>query len=76
MITDKLENYRLYSRMSDRIAIALMYLLTTDLKSLKKGKYIIEEDEIFAQVSEYDTKPSEEVKWEAHCKFVDIQVLI
>jgi YhcH/YjgK/YiaL family protein len=76
MITDRLEYYNIYTRISDRIANALMYLLTTDLKSLEKGTYIVEEDEIFAQVSEYVTKPADELKWESHFKFVDIQVII
>ena len=76
MITDKLEYYNIYTRISDRIANALMYLLTTDLKSLENGSYTVEEDEIFALVSEYTTKPAIELKWESHFKFVDIQVLI
>ena len=76
MITDTLENFKLYTRISDRIATALIYLLTTDLEALKPGKYIVEEDEIFAQVSEYSTKLVDEVKWEAHSKFTDIQVII
>jgi YhcH/YjgK/YiaL family protein len=37
---------------------------------------VVEEDEIFAQVNEYTTKPVEELKWESHFKFLDIQVII
>ena len=76
MITDKLEYYNIYTRISDRVANALMYLLTTDLKSLENGISVVEEDEIFAQVSEYVTKPATELLWESHFKFVDIQVII
>jgi len=76
MITDKLEFYNIYSRISDRLASAMVYLLTTDLKSLEKGNYVVEEDEIFAIVSEYTTRPVEELKWESHFKFLDIQVII
>lgn len=76
MITDKLEYYNIYTRISDRISDAFLYLLTTDLKSLQIGNYVVEEDEIFAQVSEYITKPAKEIKWESHFKFVDIQVII
>jgi len=76
MITDKLEYYNIYTRLSDRIASALMYILTTDLNTIEKGTYVVEEDEIFAQVSEYNTKPAEDVKWASHFKFLDIQVII
>ncbi len=76
MITDKLEFYNIYTRISDRIATAMMYLLTSDLKALAPGTYIVEEDEIFALVSEYRTKLPDELKWESHNKFVDIQVMI
>jgi YhcH/YjgK/YiaL family protein len=76
MITDRLEFYNIYTRISDRIANAMMYLLTTDLKTLEKGSYVVEEDEIFALVSEYETKQADELKWESHFKFVDIQVMI
>ena len=56
MITDKLEFYNIYTRISDRIATAMMYLLTSDLKALAPGTYIVEEDEIFALV--VNTEPS------------------
>jgi YhcH/YjgK/YiaL family protein len=76
MIIDQLGNAKLYSRINNRFAIALHYLETTDFSEMAVGKYEVEQKEIFAIVSEYNTKNIEEAKWEAHRKYIDIQYII
>lgn len=39
------------------------------------GKYVLSED-VYVSISEYDTKPSDECFFEAHKKYIDIQLLL
>ncbi len=56
MIFDKIENRALYSEINARIKAALNYISSTNLDSIKLGKHIIDGDNIFALVNEYETK--------------------
>jgi YhcH/YjgK/YiaL family protein len=76
MIIDQLENSRLYAAINVRLAVALSYIQNYDLASLEIGRHPIEEDDIFALVSEYETKDLDNSRWEAHQKYADIQLLI
>ncbi len=76
MILDKIENYKLYANISNRINIAFDYLLNTDLEKIESGKHLIDGENIFALVQEYDTKEKEEGKLEGHYKYIDIQYVI
>lgn len=76
MIADSLENADLYARIDDRLAVGFRYLQTTDFSSLAPGKYLIEDSEVFATVSEYNSKKPEDARWEAHRKYADIQYVI
>ena len=76
MIVDKIENAKLYYNLGDRMKKALDYIKQTDLKSLQPGKYEIDGDNIFALISEYQTKAESEGKLEAHRKYIDVQYVI
>lgn len=55
---------------------AFNFLKTHDLANLDTGKYIIDSGNVFATVSELAPKNKEEVKWEAHRNFNDLQYVI
>lgn len=76
MITDKLQNAKFYYSLGERFKTAFEYLENTNLVSLKNGKYEIYGDNIFVSVQDYETKPIEQGRWEAHKKYADIQFLI
>lgn len=76
MIVDKLENGTYYYGIGTKIQKALEYLRNTNLAELESGKYQIENYDIYAMVSEYDTKPVEGVLWEAHKSYIDVQYII
>lgn len=76
MIIDKLDNITHYYGLGSRMKKAFEYLKNTDLDQLEQGKYQIENDEIFAMVSEYDTKEVEDALWEAHKNYIDIQYMV
>jgi YhcH/YjgK/YiaL family protein len=76
MIVEVLVNADLYAAIDDRLAVGLRYLQITDFSKLEPGKYLIEDNEVFASVSEYNSKKPEDAKWEAHQKYADIQYII
>jgi YhcH/YjgK/YiaL family protein len=76
MIIDKLENGTYYYSLGARIQKALQFLRDSNLAELEIGKYHIEDNDIYAMVSEYDSKLMEGVLWEAHKRYIDIQYII
>jgi YhcH/YjgK/YiaL family protein len=76
MIIDRITNAHLYSSLSPAIQRAFEYLQQTDLVALANGKYEIDGENMYISVQEYDTKPKEQGKWEAHRRYIDIQYMI
>ena len=76
MIKDQLKNAELYSALSRRFAVAFEYISTTNLSTLENGRHEILGSEVYAAISEYQTKPESEAKWESHKKYADIQIVI
>jgi len=76
MVIDKIENYKLYEGLGERIAKGLKYIKDTDLAQIELGTYKIDGDNIFAMVQEYDTKELCDAKLEGHFKYIDIQYVI
>ncbi|MDR2760666.1 MAG: YhcH/YjgK/YiaL family protein [Rickettsiales bacterium] len=79
MIFDKLENFSFYASLNPRFNAALRWINSADIKKLppNAGKITIDGDNVFAFVNEYNTKlPSEELFFEGHLKYIDIQLMI
>jgi YhcH/YjgK/YiaL family protein len=76
MVIDKIENYKLYQGLGERIAKAFEYINLTELSQTPVGKYEIEDDKIFALVQQYETKDIEGANPEGHHKYIDIQYII
>ena len=52
------------------------FLLETDLNELAEGRYDIKGDEVFVQLSSYETKTPADKLPESHRKYADIQFII
>ena len=76
MVVDKIENYRLYSTLTNRLAKGFEFIINTDLVAIESGKYEIDSDDIFALVQEYDTKEEQDCVLESHHQYIDIQYII
>lgn len=76
MILDQLESLDCYRGISKNLDIAIDYLQKTDLKALTNGSHQVDGDRVLANVMTYETKRPEEGKFEAHRKYIDIQVVI
>jgi YhcH/YjgK/YiaL family protein len=74
MVFDSIENYKLYTNLSPRIASALKIAAETDFNKLEDGKYPVDGNNLFYMVQRYKTAPIME-KIEAHRKYIDIQLM-
>jgi YhcH/YjgK/YiaL family protein len=52
------------------------YLARTDLAALPLGRTDIEGDDVYVMISEAETRPPEQVKFEAHRRYIDIQLVV
>ena len=75
MILDKLENAESYRGIHPRIAAAIDWLKGTDLAALPLGKTVIDSEHLFALTQEYTPKEPELLKFEAHQRYWDVQVV-
>ncbi|WP_291326298.1 YhcH/YjgK/YiaL family protein [Desulfovibrio sp. UCD-KL4C] len=74
MIIDSLEQSSFYN-FGPAWQKTFKFLNDIDL-SLELGKHVIDGTNVFALVSEYETKPHAEGRFETHRKYVDIQFLL
>ena len=56
---------------------AIAYLTETRIDELTPGKYaVLPDSSVYAIVSENTTKPADQLKWESHRKYIDLQCVI
>lgn len=76
MIKNSLKYTKIYYNLSEKIKLGLEFLEKNDLNSMENGKYEILNDDVFINIQDYTSKPENDGKWEAHRKYIDIQVVI
>lgn len=76
MILDKLENADLYAGITENLKKGFDFLKNTDLQTVEIGKYEIDGKNVFALVSEYDSKKHEDCRLESHRAYADIQYIV
>jgi biofilm protein TabA len=55
---------------------AFAFLKEHDLKTLAKGKYPVDGDNVFVSVTEDPSKDFDKTGWESHRKYIDVQCII
>jgi len=76
MITDNIQNAKDYYSLGENFQKGFEFLLHTNLSALENGKYEIDGEKLFVSVQDYNTKPIQEGRFEAHKKYADIQFII
>ena len=76
MIKDSLNRIERYRGLSPRLDQAIDFLAAANLAALETGRHVIDGDRIYATASGYQTRPLAEGKWEAHRRYIDIQVIV
>lgn len=76
MILDKIENADFYKNISKNLKKGFEFITNTDLQNIETGRHEIDGKAVFALVSEYDSKPHQDCRLEAHQAYADIQYII
>jgi len=76
MILDKIENADLYANISENLKKGFDFLKNTDLLNAEIGKHEIDGKNVFALVSEYESKAHQDCRLEAHRTYADIQYIV
>lgn len=75
MIYDKFEHAGIYFAEDSLLYKAISYAKNLD-PSTPDGRYEIEGEDLFSLVMTYDTHPAAENRFEAHEKYIDVQVVL
>jgi YhcH/YjgK/YiaL family protein len=76
MIVDKTDNLKQYSPLGTKFQKAFAFITDPEIMLLDNGRYEIDGDDIYALVSEYNSKNETDGKFEAHKKYIDIQFVV
>jgi YhcH/YjgK/YiaL family protein len=75
MIYDRFENLDLYCQPGTCLHRALVYARDV-ARTVADGRTDIDGERLYASVATYETGPREERRFEAHKKYIDVQVLL
>ncbi len=76
MILDVKKNASLYKGIHSHLDKAIDYMLSADLNALPVGKHLIEGEDVFVLIQEYETKAIDAALFETHQKYLDIQLIL
>ena len=76
MIFDALKNCELYYPLHRNFEKAFDFIKRAVAENLPVGKYEIEGKDLYASISEYTAKASQDGKFEGHREYIDIQFIV
>ncbi len=76
MICDALKRIDAYKGLSGNLDAAIDFLARTNLNGLEEGRIEIMGDQIYAAVSAYESKEPSDAQFEAHRRYIDIQIIV
>jgi len=76
MIVDSFTNHKLYINIHPGFEKAFRFVNTHDLNKLELGKHLIDGDDLFVILMEYETKDAADCIKENHQKYIDIQYMV
>ncbi|BAL01104.1 hypothetical protein OBV_39050 [Oscillibacter valericigenes Sjm18-20] len=76
MIFDFIGNAAFYFCLDPRLKKGLEYLATCDFSAMPDGRYSMDGDDLFMNITTYNTRSMSESKLEAHREYWDIQYII
>ena len=74
MIYDLIANKNIYTSMGDKYVKAFAFVEDALKNGVEPGKHVIDGDDVYANVSAYDTKT--EGVYEAHKDYIDLQFVL
>ena len=76
MIFGNIKNLKEYPFLEGQIKKCFAFVAEHDLVGFEKGKYKMEGEDLFVNVTEYTTAQEEECFWEAHKKYIDLHLML
>lgn len=76
MIAGTIQHAEEQVKMTPNLGKAFAFLKSTDLGSLVDGRIEVDGANVYVLVQSYQTLPPEAAKFEAHRKYLDIQVIV
>ena len=76
MIIDSLDNASVYETLGSRFAKAFDYLRSGRATTDAVGTHQLDGDNLYVSIQEYNTKPHEKGRWEAHREYADVQFVV
>lgn len=76
MIFDKLAHADAYKALGPRFRAAFDFFESGKAHNLAPGRHELDGNQLFVNIEQYDTKPVDEGKWEAHRRYADIQLIL
>lgn len=64
------------SGLAQRLKAGFDYLQQTDFSNAEPGTVKIDDDQVFAMIQTYNSKPRAQGFWESHRKYIDIQYVV
>lgn len=74
MIYDDLQNLCQYTGLFTNLDTAIEYISNHDLSALPMGKTVIDGDKVFVNVMQATPKPTQELNFETHELYMDLQM--
>lgn len=77
VIIDTLDNIKLYNELLPQLLDVEKFILAhKNMVDVECGKYLIDDENVFALVQRYLTKDSKDNKWETHREYIDVQFVL
>jgi len=76
MIVDMLEHADFYYALDVGLKAGLEFIKRSDLSNFPDGKHPIIDESVYLTLQRYQTRPASTNSWEAHRRFIDIQLLL
>lgn len=76
MIRGHISDLEKYGSLHKGFSEILKFIKNNDLSTRVVGKYTIEGTDSFVLIQQYTTKGFEEIQWESHCKYIDVQYIL
>ncbi len=76
MIMGMVSELERYSDCIPHYAAVKKFLEDNDLGSLEKGKHPVDSDNAYVLIQEYETKNDQDLPWEAHRNYIDLQIML
>lgn len=76
MLLLDLKDLSLCKKLDERMSRAVEYLESSQIETLKDGRYAIAGDDIYMVVSSYLTREHDASQFETHQNYIDIQCLV